>query len=560
MLFFDFRSTIFAVVLLAITTPLLAQNDLPRIDLASLSLPANWQRAGSVAGSANQTTLKTQPGNGLLVGNAGQPLTLTSQPSDFMLSFDWLTTAGTLATLTLPSGYALDLTKNRAAKAPGLWQTVAVTYQAGGSKKPATLVKYTLNGIIINEGETLPLQAAGTGQTVQLMAKNGVVAIRNVGIRALANRSVASWDGPLTYKLYKEAIETREGLASKTPIKTDTVSRVSYDVAYGQSGNFTMIFDGKLNVPAAGDYQFDMHMGGFGGLWIDGKQLVAMDRRYLGTPEIRMVPLTAGRHDVQVMFSRSWPRPGLGLFISQAGTRPQALQADGSLPEFAPVGQVLIEPDAKPTLIRSFIQMPGEITKRTHALSVGSRTGMHYAVDLDQMALLMAWKGDFADATELWYERGEPQLLKPNGTTVYPAPRTALAVLSNATTAWPDSVGENVLQYKGISLDKDGSPSVDYTMNGTTIRDQIRPTETALSRTFTLGGTAPAGQLYCRLAGGKSLEEIAKGLYAVDDRSYYVRFDPKAPVSVRQSGGRQELIMPIYLKNGAATVQYSLEY
>ncbi|MBO0937109.1 hypothetical protein J2I47_11180 [Fibrella sp. HMF5335] len=545
-----------AAALMAFTSPLLAQNDLPRIDLATLTA-SNWQQSGGIA-SVDKATIKSKSGTGVLI-SGNSPLTLTSQPGDFMLQFDWLTTAGGTVMLTLPNGYAIDLTKNHAAKAAGLWQTAALTYQAGAQKKPASLVKYVLNGITINEGQTLPMPS-GTGQAVQLMAKNGSVAIRNVGVRALANRNVASWAGPLTYKLYKEAIETREGLASKTPIKTDTVSRLSYDVAYGQSGNFTLTFDGKLNVPTTGDYQFDMHMGGFGGLWIDGKQLVAMDRRYLGTPETSTIPLTAGTHDVQVMFSRSWPRPGLGLYVSQAGTRPQALQADGSLPEFAPVGQVLIEPDAKPTLIRSFIHMPGEITKRTHALSVGSRTGMHYSVDLDQMALLMAWKGDFADATELWYERGEPQLLKPNGTTIYPAPRTALAVLPNATAAWPDSVGDNVLQYKGISLDKDGSPSIDYSMNGTTIRDQIRPTDTALSRTLTLGGAAPTGQLYCRLAAGKSLEEVSKGLYAVDDRSYFVRFDSKASVSVRQSGGKQELIMPVSMNGGKATVQYSIEF
>ena len=535
-----------------------AQNDLPRLDLAGLTPPANWQRAGSVAGSADQAMLKTQTGNTLLVGSAGQALPLTTQPGDFMLQFDWLATAGATAMLTLPDGYAIDLAKNRAAKAPGLWQTAAITYQAGSAKKPAMLVKYTLNGIIIDEGETLPIQA--TRQPVQLTAKNGSVAIRNVGVRPLANRLVASWAGPLTYKLYKEGIETREGLATKTPVKTDTVSQISYDVAYGQSGRFAMLFDGKLAVPAAGDYQFDVHMGGLAGLWIDGAPVVPMTYAELGQEKTRVVPLTAGTHAMQVMFTRSWPRPGLGLFVSQAGTRPQALHTDGSLPEFAPVGQVLLDPDVKPTLVRSFIQMPGEVSKRTHALSVGSRTGMHYAVDLDQMALLMTWKGDFADATDMWYERGEPQLLKPNGTTIYPAPRTALAVLPTAATAWPDSVGENILQYKGYNLDKDGSPSIDYTMNGTTIRDQIRPTGTSLSRTLTLGGTAPTGQLYCRLAGGKTLEEISKGLYAVDDRSYYVRFDPKAPVSVRQSGGRQELLMPVSMKNGAATVQYSLEF
>jgi hypothetical protein len=558
--FYEFRSTVLAVALMAITTPLLAQNDLPSIDLATLAT-TNAQQAGGIS-SIDGSTIKPKAGTGVLVYSGGTPLTMTTQAGDFAMRFDVLLTNGTDAMLTLPSGDKVDLNQSRDVapllKSPGLWQTIYLAYRAGTAKAAPMVDRLIINNITIKEGQILAGKA--TGKPVQLMAQSGSVAIRNVGVRALANRNVASWTGPLTYKLYKVSTETREGIAGLTPVKTDTVGRISYNVAYGQSGPFAMLFDGKLNVPAAGDYQFDLHMGGISGLWIDGRSVIAMKRHDLGDPETRRVPLTAGTHDVEVLFARSWPRPGLGLFISQPDTRPQALHADGSLPEFAPVGQVLITADAKPTLIRSFLQMPGEVTKRTHSLSVGSRTGMHYSVDLNQMALLMAWKGDFIDATDMWYERGEPQLIHPRGTTIYPAPRTALAVLPSLTTAWPDSVGDNVLQYKGISLDKDGSPSIDYAMNSTTIRDQIRPTNTAFSRTLTLSGTAPTGQLYCRLAAGKTLEEVAKGLYAVDDRSYFVRFDPKAPVSVRQSGGKQELIMPVSMNGGKATVQYSLEF
>ncbi len=558
--FYEFRSTVLAVALMAVTTPLLAQNDLPSIDLATLAT-ANAQQAGGIAG-IDGSGIKAKPGTGVLIYSGGTPLTMTTQPGDFAMRFDMLMANGTDAILTLPSGDRVDLNQSRdiapLLKSPGLWQTIYLAYRAGTAKAAPMLDKLIVNDILVKEGQILAGKA--TERPVQLIAQSGSVAIRNLGVRTLANRNVASWVGPLTYKLYKAGIETRDELAGKPLIKTDTVSRLSYDVAYGQSGPFAILFDGKLNTPTAGDYQFDLHMGGISGLWIDGQSVIAMKRHDLGDPETRRMPLTAGLHNVEVLFAKSWPRPGLGLFVSQADTRPQALHAGGSLPEFAPVGQVLIAADAKPTLIRSFIQMPGEVTKRTHSLSVGSRTGMHYSVDLNQMALLMAWKGDFADATDMWYERGEPQLIHPDGTTIYPAPRTALAILPTATTAWPDSVGDNVLQYKGISLDKDGLPSIDYAMNGTTIRDQIRPTGTVLWRTLTLGGTTPTGQLYCRLAAGKILEEVAKGLYAIDDRSYFVRFDPKAPVSVRQSAGRQELIMPVSMNGGKATVQYSLEF
>ena len=88
----------------------------------------------------------------------------------------------------------------------------------------------------------------------------------------------------------------------------------------------------------------------------------------------------------------------------------------------------------KPELIRSFVQLPGETHKRTHSLSVGTPAGLHYTLDLNQMALLQVWKGNFADLTDMWYERGESQLLKPMGATVQLPAQTALMVLPNGAT------------------------------------------------------------------------------------------------------------------------------
>ncbi|HLL95852.1 MAG TPA: hypothetical protein VK404_12810, partial [Spirosoma sp.] len=217
-----------------------------------------------------------------------------------------------------------------------------------------------------------------------------------------------------------------------------------------------------------------------------------------------------------------------------------------------------VAPEAKPELIRSFVQLPGEKTKRTHSLSVGSPTGLHYTVDLNQMALLQAWKGDFANVTEMWYERGEPQLLEPMGATVRLPVQTPLMVLASETTEWPDSVGENVLRYKGLTVDKQGVPTITYEMAGLAVTDAIRPDGDALTRTLSLTGSPGGGVAYCRIAAGSSLEEVGKGTYAVNDRSYYVRFDPKAKVKLRQSKGKQELLIPVTMKNGTGSVQYAI--
>ena len=175
------------------------------------------------------------------------------------------------------------------------------------------------------------------------------------------------------------------------------------------------------------------------------------------------------------------------------------------------------------------------------------------------MALLQAWKGDFANVTEMWYERGEPQLLTPLGTVIRLPAQSALMVLTNENTAWPDSLSDNTLQYKGLTVDKQGAPTVTYSLAGLAVTDAIRPEVDALVRTLSLTGS-PDGIPYCRIAAGSSLEEISKGLYAVNDRSYYVRFDPKAKVKLRQSNGKQELLLPVAMKNRSGSVQYSIVF
>ena len=541
-----------------LSAPLIAQSDLPVLPLSQVNRPAGWQLAGSVSSNPDGT-LKTASGNTILVGTR-DPLPLANPTDDFQMRFELLTTPNTNTSLVLPTGQALSFSQmrdlSRLSKAPGLWQTVEMWYKVGKTNSPAILEKLTLNGVTVREGQLLTGKAAGP---VAVLASGGTAAIRNVGYRVMSPRTVAQWNGPLSYTIVEgQFIGSREEAQKKKVLKQDTTALLNYEVSYGQPRQYTLFFSGKLNALQTGDYRFELNRGGQGGVWIDGKEVIPIDHRELGQPSIGNAQLTAGPHDVQVFFSRSWFRPGLGLFVSQAGTRPQPLHALSSLPEPDPVGVISVAPEARPELIRSFVQLPGEKTKRTHSLSVGSPTGLHYTVDLNQMALLQAWKGDFANVTEMWYERGEPQLLEPMGATVRLPVQTPLMVLASETTEWPDSVGENVLRYKGLTVDKQGVPTITYEMAGLAVTDAIRPDGDALTRTLSLTGSPGGGVAYCRIAAGSSLEEVGKGTYAVNDRSYYVRFDPKAKVKLRQSKGKQELLIPVTMKNGTGSVQYAI--
>ncbi|GAB2596992.1 hypothetical protein GCM10027190_51340 [Spirosoma areae] len=504
--------------------------------------------------------MRSQPGSNVLTGS-NQPLTLLTPTDDFRLRFEVLLSPRANLTLTLPTGQAISFANSpdlaRLMKSPGLWQTVEIWYKTGGRKGPSMLEKLALNGVTVREGYTLTNNTLGP---LTVLSPQGTVAIRNVGYRVMSPRNVAQWSSPVSYTIVEGGyIQDPQEATRRKILKQDTTAQLNYEVSYGQPRQYTILFSGKLNALLAGEYQFELNQGGVAGVWIDGKEVIPASHRELGQASTGQATLTAGPHDVRVYFSRSWFRPGLGLFVSQAGTRPQPLHALASLPDPDPVGVLSVKADLKPQLIRSFVQLPGEKSKRTHSLSVGSPTGMHYTLDLNQMALLQAWKGDFADVTEMWYERGEPQVLTPLGVTTRLPAQSVLMIMTNENTPWPDSVGENVLQYKGLTINKEGFPTVEYGLAGMAVTDAVRPGSDGLDRTLTLTG-APDGTPYCRVAAGASVEEVSKGLYAINDRSYFVRFDPKASVKLRQSNGKQELLLPVELKNGTGAVQYSIVF
>jgi hypothetical protein len=544
-------------VLLA--SALLAQTptDLPSISAEKLQRPANWQLIGGASATPDQPTLTTKPGNALLLGQPGEPINLLKTGSDFSLRFEIMMPANATVQLILPAGQpiALNIPEfTRLMKASGLWQTIEINYRAATPKQAANLSRLAINGVTVREGQTL-IGVSNTASSAQLSATTGVVAVRNVAGRMMNNRNIAQWSGPLSYTIFKGDMWKRDDITPKAEVlKTGTTDALNYEVAYGRGQRYTILYTGKLNLTEPGECLFALNFGGVTDLRIDGKELIAPTFKDLGNPTSGRTTLSSGLHTAEVLFTRTWPRPGLGLFVSLPDTRPQPLHTMASLPEPDPVGAIAVEPDAAPVLLRSFIQLPGEKTKRTHSLSVGTPAGVHFSYDLNQMALLQTWKGNFADMTEMWYERGEPQLLQTLGTTVLLPAQPAMAQLADEQTAWPDSLAENILKYKGLTVDKNNLPVIEYTLAGTSVTDAIRPIANGLTRTISLAGT-PTGALICRVAANAQLEDLGKGLYNVGDGQYYIRLDPKLKPRLRTIGGRQELLVAV-----KGTVSYEVVF
>ncbi|MFN4147754.1 MAG: hypothetical protein ACK4GN_18165, partial [Runella sp.] len=377
---------------------------------------------------------------------------------------------------------------------------------------------------------------------------NGLVALRHVGYQLLNDRKPLKLQ-QMTYSLYKGWAEKPDQINAANLIKKDTTSLLTQEWGLGER-NFYIIYEGQMEVADAGDYTFEFPYKGHLIFEIDGQNKIPSTwNEFLQKPVTTKISLSKGNHPFRLHYHKvPWRDAALGINVSKAGVRPYSLHVPSSLPAPDPIPRLEVRAaNSRAELIRSFVQMEGEKTKRTHALSVGTPQNVHYTIDLNRASLLQYWKGDFADVTDMWYERGEPQILQPMGAAIVTKGQTDIAALANTDMTWPDSSTSFV--YKGYQLNASGVPTITYFINGVEVSDQIQTDSKGLVRTIT--ANLPNG--FVRLAAAKNIVAIDRGLYAIDDQRYYVQIDPKAKPILRNSNGQQELLMPLQ-----GTVRYSL--
>lgn len=542
----------------------------PLTDLSAFDSPTGtWKLSSQVAiHPTKASAISAQAGSGILVGTASSALQTKAKMQDMRLRFEFMLSPGARAFINLPGGQRLLLSEGgaidgantltsgfmgqvpaqNAAKAAGLWQTLEVAYDASTEAQPAMarLNSLVLNDVVVQQSVYLPLKrAVTTAEPLGFEVVAGTVAFKNIGYQLLANRRTLAVAN-ISYKLYSDAWDTPN--PSKLE-KEGTTRFITQELGNGLR-EFHVVFEGEMIVSEAGNYNFSLAQSGARAeLSIDGKAVLTVNGGTSQDQHTGQANLSTGKHRFRLLYTRfPWRRPALGLSVYTAGVRPYDLTALSSLPVPEPKPYIGVTPDGKPEMVRSFVQYNGELLKRTHVLSVGSPLGWHYTLDLNRGALLQGWRGQFADVTEMWYERGEPQLLSTAGLNTMVSGQSSYAVLSTPNAAWPDS---SDLNYLGYRLTSDGTPLIRYAIAGTTLTDLIAAEAQGLKRTLAMEGTAttPVSVL---LGVGKEVTQVEKGLYRVDNR-YYVRVNNKAKVSTRTSAGRQELIMTV-----EGTTSYSL--
>jgi mono/diheme cytochrome c family protein len=200
-------------------------------------------------------------------------------------------------------------------------------------------------------------------------------------------------------------------------------------------------------------------------------------------------------------------------------------------------------------IYRNFIQGAG-----TRAIAVGYPEKLNLAFDANELRLAMLWKGGFIDAARHWTDRGAG-FEGPLGDEILSLPTgAAFAVLPKTDAPWPTaSAREAGLKFLGYSTTKDERPTFRYEFNGVTIEDFPNPSgkeNATLKRTFTLAADKAVEGLYFRAAVGSKVEPAGGGWFKVD--GWKVRIEGAEP-TIRHSGGKSELLVPVRLVDGKAT-------
>jgi hypothetical protein len=478
-------------------------------------------------------------------------------------------------------GYEGHPPAQNVSKAPGLWQHFRIVFRAprfnqqGQKIANARFVKVIQNGVTIHENVevTGPTHAAAfedekpTGP-LMIQGDHGPVAIRNIRYKAYGTEPVTLTDMKLsTYEGKFKSVDELNSLSPKREMAIDLLEHQ----APGSKENFAGKITGTLHLPRSGQYLFNLSLAwipaevnldrpnGAGELTIGGKKIISMDVKSGGVASA-LVDMQAGDYPVVLAYYKN-----MGFWYARSNDITLAVEGPGvvyttlNAPVRAanPVGAITVTARNEPVMLRSFINHQGK--KRTHVLSVGEPGYANYTVDLSKGEFLQVWRGNFAEATPMWFERGETQLAVPLGSVIELPAKPSLTFLADRNAAWPDS--NATYNYVGYDVDPAGRPTFKYNLGTTAVKESFVSEEGGrkLAHSFAVTPGQETGEVWCRVAEGSDITALPNGLYAVNDKQYFIELpDKEKPVIRNTARNTKEMLLPVKAKDKAGVVKYSI--
>jgi len=450
------------------------------------------------------------------------------------------------------------------AKAPGLWQKFRISFRAprfntsGEKIANARFISVELNGVKIHDNVEVPLPTGGplednekpTGP-LMIQGDHGPVALRNISYKPMKEVQFSMSD--ITYKTWYGDYRSFSDFTATSPAATGSIPALTCEVLQNEDA-YGVQYNGKINVPEDGRYSFTLAFTGGARLTINNEEVTDFPRRDGYEQSHGEITLKKGSYAFEIINFKnaSWMPPRLGLFVASETTYSQSLHAFNSYPpDDNPTSPIFLEVGNTPRLLRSFVDFNGDRSKRlTHTINVGDPTGVNYVYDNKNGNLVCAWHGPFVNATPMWHERGDGSSV-PRGAVQYFFVNQPLAYLSTDSDAFPVIPNEALTDPanhvgKGYGIGTDGRPVFRYTYQGLEVEDKFYPDAEgkALTHEVQIKNRGTKTGLYYKLGEGRDITMVKEGLYAVDDKQYFIRTGTLKPI-IRESNGRKELVVAV---------------
>ena len=577
----------------------IAQTKIPLNDLSAFTNKAgNWSIVGDAMVDITQpNVLNTKPGKGVLAcihkqGTYGGDYELISkfQHGDLDIEMDYMLAKGSNSGVYLQGNYEVQLFDSwgkktakyndnggiyerwddskpegqkgyegyaprvNVAKAPGLWQHIAISYQAprfdkaGKKIANAVFLKIELNGTTIHENVEVSGPTRGAlSQDVpmgplRIQGDHGSLAIRNIVINNFDKKPATISN--VKYDTYYGQFEGNVNPSTLKAAESGSAESLSWDISK-KNNNYLNHYTATMNAPTQGEYTFVLRAAGTSYLKIDGREVMPSDRRNSDNPRSATLNLNVGDHKLELYVNRQdgWMKNALSLMVSGPGFREVPFHSANSMLSSGGSDPILVDAD-NTTVLRSFMDIqpaPGKRERIVHAVSVGSPAGLHYTYDLEKGALFQIWRGGFLDATPMWENRGDGSS-RPRGSVTLLGD---VPLLAKTSGNWPTDTTGSRYRPKGYELDADDVPTFRYEAFGTTVSDK---TSIVDGKYFSreIKTAQPVSGLMARLAEGNSIEKISDNLFAVNNKDYYIQLpNDSAKPEIKKVGNGQALVIPV---------------
>ena len=237
--------------------------------------------------------------------------------------------------------------------------------------------------------------------------------------------------------------------------------------------DFGMVWEGKLQIPADGEYYFFLDTDDAGKLIVDDELYVEVHGigPLDGSRAQKSInTLTKGSHKFRAEYVQNGGQQGIAIGWRPTSQKRWNWLTDESAKTAKTREPILIGPvDGRPAIYRNFIE-----GATSRAIGVGFPGGVNLAYSADHLAPALIWTGKFMDGAQKWLERGTDKS-SPAGENVISLSDSR----SRPATA----------RFRGYKLDPAGNPTFSVHVGEQILLDSWRAESGTLIRKLAVTGS-----------------------------------------------------------------------